>query len=438
MRYTGAVSAAAASPGAPRRAIPSTGRGSRAPLLALLAVATLVASAAAGAGAAGAADEREWPGGASVDVLDDAAPLGRNLSGIVHDPTAPGVLWAVRDDPGALLRLERRGTAWRESDGWAGGRTIEDASGARPDAEAVTVVPGEPGVVYVGSERDNGAAGASRNRVMRVAATGSGAVRATQSWELSTVLPRTSANTGLEGLAWVPDPFVVASGVVDESTGRPYDPASHPGHGAGLFAVGVETSGAVVLVALRDDGVATRIATVPTALAAVMELTFDAVHQVLWVVCDDTCDGRMVALANDGGRLAAVTMLRPPPALQRRNHEGFAVDPTTPCTGTMAVFWVDDSPSDGRSLRRGALPCARDAVLGTATPAATTSPVTSPVTSPGSTTVATGAAGSAGSNGGGDASSGGGGVPVVPIVVAVVLAAAALGAVGVARRRSRG
>ena len=58
------------------------------------------------------------------------------------------------------------------------------------------------------------------------------------------------ANLGLEAITWVPDTYLVASGFIDESTGAAYDPSRYPGHGTGLFFVGVEANGIIYAYAL--------------------------------------------------------------------------------------------------------------------------------------------------------------------------------------------
>ena len=43
------------------------------------------------------------------------------------------------------------------------------------------------------------------------------------------------ANLGFEGVAFVPDTYLVQNGFVDQSIGAAYVPSDYPGHGSGLF-----------------------------------------------------------------------------------------------------------------------------------------------------------------------------------------------------------
>ena len=55
----------------------------------------------------------------------------------------------------------------------------------------------------------------SRNSILRFDTSSVGTLRATQQWELSSVLPATGANAGIEGLTWIPDDVFVAMGLRD-------------------------------------------------------------------------------------------------------------------------------------------------------------------------------------------------------------------------------
>ena len=56
-------------------------------------------------------------------------------------PPAPGVLWAVRNGPGALFRLVWNGTIWTPdlANSWGAGKVLHHANGTgNTDAEGVT------------------------------------------------------------------------------------------------------------------------------------------------------------------------------------------------------------------------------------------------------------------------------------------------------------
>ena len=75
-------------------------------------------------------------------------------------------------------------------------------------------------------------------------------------------------------MEWVPDSYLVESGFVDQTTGQPYDPADYPGHGTGLFFVGLEANGIVYAYALDQTSSSfTRVATFASGFS-----TFGALH----------------------------------------------------------------------------------------------------------------------------------------------------------------
>ncbi|MFN8022271.1 MAG: hypothetical protein U0Q03_12170 [Acidimicrobiales bacterium] len=296
-----------------------------------------------------------WPGTAPREV--DEGDLGRNVSGLAFS-TDGRVLWAVRDDPGSLLRLVLDGDGeYVVDDGWGDGRELRwpDGSG-EPDAEAVTVADDRSDVVYVAAERDNDDAATSRLSVLEIPVDAGGDAHdelvATRSWDLTMSLPAADANTGLEGITWVPDSVVVAAGLVD-SQGVAYDPADHPGHGSGVFVVGSEHDGALDVFVLGDR--ATRLATVPSGLPSVMEVAFDAATGELWAACDEHCDGAIVRLAFDGGGLTVTGSVEPPDELVALNDEGLAIGPCI--DGSQSVVWSDDAATDDHVLRAATIDC---------------------------------------------------------------------------------
>ena len=105
------------------------------------------------------------------------------------------------------------------------------------------------------------------------------------------------SNLGLEGIAWIPDDYLVANGFFDEHTGQLYDSTQYADHGTGLFFVGVEASGVIYGYALDHvAGGFTRIATIASGQVATMDLMFDRDHELLWAYCDDTCGNRATLL----------------------------------------------------------------------------------------------------------------------------------------------
>ncbi|WP_204040718.1 lamin tail domain-containing protein [Acrocarpospora phusangensis] len=317
---------------------------------------------------AGQVPASPWPGGAAVATADDAGVFGGNMSGLAYQPSgdaAPGVLWAVKNGPGMLYRLEWNGATWAPAttDGWNAGKTLRYPSGAGdPDAEGVTLTSaGLAGGVFVSTERDNGVSGVSRPAILRFDPSGTATtLTATKEWNLTADLPAVGANAGLEAISWIPDSFLTSKGFRDERTGAAYQPADYPGHGDGLFFVGLEGNGSVYAYALDQNGGAfTRIATIVSGFPGVMDLEFEPESKHFWVVCDDTCTGRTATFDIDAtGRFTAGNRYERPASMPNLNNEGFAIAPQQECVdGHKPVFWTDDSNTGGHALRSGTINC---------------------------------------------------------------------------------
>jgi hypothetical protein len=315
-----------------------------------------------------------WPGGSEIALADGVDVFGPNLSGLTYEPSgtnARGVVWAVRNKPSTLFRLVWNGTTWAPdtANGWgAGKQLLYPDGGGVPDAEGVTPA-GDANALYVSTERNDVAAGnvddISRPSVLRFDVSSPAAtLTATREWALASDLPGLAANKGLEAVAWVPDAVLVAKGFWDEATGADYAPATYPGHGSGLFFVGVEASGQVIAYALdQATGAFTRVATIASGFPTIMDLHFEAETSRLWAVCDDTCDGRSAWLeiaqsgAHDGRFVPTSTVARPA-GMPNLNNEGFTTAPQAEClNGRKPAFWADDSNTGGHALRSGTLTC---------------------------------------------------------------------------------
>ncbi len=306
-----------------------------------------------------------WPGGAEVSILDEESWFGGDLSGIDYEPSgtdAPGTLWAVQNGDGLLYRLASDATgAWALSAGWESGRTLRFPDGTGTvDAEGVTVVDGESGVIYVSAERDNDAGSTSRPSVLRYKITGSGELAATHEWNLAEDFPGLGANKGLEGITWIPDSALTAGDFVDASTGTVYSPGDYPGHGAGAFVIGVEGTQEAYVYVLQTDGGFTRLATLDTTSISfdlVADVQWDAERDLLWVVCDEACDGRIATFELVDGEFVATALYERPAGMPNIANEGFAVADGSMCVdGAVPTFSVDDNDTDGFSLRSSTLP----------------------------------------------------------------------------------
>ncbi|WP_394163080.1 esterase-like activity of phytase family protein [Galactobacter valiniphilus] len=335
-----------------------------------------------------------WPGGDTVRALDTVDETRGDWSGIDHEPGAagaPGALWVVQNGDGELYRLDSAdaGASWERTRGYE--LRYPDGAGT-VDAEGVTVTSGGSAAgLYVSSERDNDVKGVSRPSVLRYALpaadSGSAArpavggtpvLKAAAEWNLAADFPGLRANSGLEGITWIPDAWLTGHSFLDERTGAAYRPANYPGHGEGLFAVGVEGTGQVYLYALMDDGAFARIASIDSDFDVVADLQFDAEREALWVACDDACNGRIAvfspregaaaspaAVAAATARVAAAAatqsftrtaLYERPAQTQNFGNEGFALADASQCVdGAVPTFYVDDNNTDGHSLRTGTL-----------------------------------------------------------------------------------
>jgi hypothetical protein len=316
-----------------------------------------------------------WPGANDVSTVGAGGNVfNGNMSGLTWEAPvggSPAVLWAARNGPGSIFRLVQQGGVWvpDNASGWAAGKALRYPDGTGDvDAEGITFAGGGSAAgVYIAAERNNSASAVSRNSVLRYDVGGSATtLTATHEWNLTADLPVTGANLGLEAIAWIPDTALVAQAFFDESRNALYDPAQYPGHGTGLFFVGLEANGVVYAYALNHtNSTFTRIATIPTGFAGVMALEYDVATRYLWAVCDNTCDGRHGVLEIETaagsatrGRFRAPRVFARPAGMPNLNNEGFAFVNDAACVaGRKTAFWADDSETNGHALRRAGMPC---------------------------------------------------------------------------------
>ncbi|MFG2565231.1 lamin tail domain-containing protein [Streptomyces sp. NPDC048567] len=317
---------------------------------------TLGAANACGTGG-GSTAPVAWPGGSSVATADGSNVFGEDLSGLYQDG---GVLWAAQNS-GKLWRLVRDGSGgWKPdtANGWSSGKTLRFPGGSgSPDGEGVTAAAGG---IFVASERNGDASGTSRLSVLRYDVSGSGSsLTATKEWNLTSDLPSTGSNLGLEAVTWVPDASLTGAGFKDASTGAAYDPAHYAAHSGGVFFVGVEGTGMVYGYVLADSGSYTRIASFSSGMSGVMELQWEPQASRLWAVCDDTCDGRhQTFTVNATGTFAPAAAYNRPSGMPNYNNEGFALAGADECvSGSKPVYWSDDANDGGHALRRGSVSC---------------------------------------------------------------------------------
>ncbi|WP_229904678.1 hypothetical protein [Lentzea cavernae] len=280
-----------------------------------------------------------WPGESATKYADGTNVFGTNLSGVSFE--SPGVVWAVKNGPSTLYRLVPSGSTWKVDQK----RSLEFADGqGDPDAEGVVSTPDG---LFVAVERDNDDGGVSAPKVLKYG-TGSAAVA---EWELGG-MPEVDPNDGPEAISWVPDSFLTQNGFKDDS-GKTYVPADHPGHGSGLFFVGLEATGEVYAYALQGSG-AKLLSRFASGQSQVMDLEFDGGK--LWALCDNHCNGRTTTLAISGGRFKVTATYNRPSGLPNVNLEGFAISPSC-VNGKKVVLWADDDNTSSHALRSGSLNC---------------------------------------------------------------------------------
>jgi len=314
-----------------------------------------------------------WPGPSTVVEVDALNDFSSNLSGLVYqagDVPANSVLWAVRNDPSTLYRLQTDGTLWTSSSsgGWMSGKRFFYPTGTgNPDAEGVTLVPGSTSpLLYMATERDGG--GSSRLSILQVdPSPAGGTLTAQHEWNLTADLPAVDPNSGLEGIAFVSD-LELSAQAFREGDGQPYNPARFADHGGGVFLVGVEGTGNIHVYALNHaDDSFLRLATFSSGLPAVMDLAYDPDTNYLWAYGDNTVGNLAVLFEIEPnmaslsyGKFVQRSVFKRPSGMPNINNEGITFAPESECAaGVRAFFWSDDSPANGHALRRGGIPCGR-------------------------------------------------------------------------------
>jgi hypothetical protein len=316
-----------------------------------------------------------WPSDGAVVVACEKDSFGKNVSGLVYQPasaTEDAVLWAVQNDPAKLYRLHWDGKAFVPvtSDAWNSGKLLRyPNAGGSPDAEGVTRTDWSSSEIYLVAERNNEMPDVARQSILRYEIGSTGEVLdATREWVLTDDLPAAEPNHGLEGIAWIPDAWLVERGFFDEHAQAIYAPASYPDHGSGIFLVGRDDVGMVYGYLLdHSGGGAVRVATFSSGQARSVDLTFDRDTATLWSLCDGACHGRMSLLDIDAepasptrGRFVVRATVPPPETLSSMNNEGIALAPLSECSANRRpFFWADDAASDGYAIRKGSITCGR-------------------------------------------------------------------------------
>lgn len=295
-----------------------------------------------------------WPGPQEVSVVDPVDTFTGDLSGLDFD--GPNVVYGVVNGDGTLFKLVPNNGGWTPAPGWELGKQVNYLTDeGQPDSEGVTVAGN--GMVFVGTERNSLARTTSAMRIIGVDPSGEALVTFGE-WDLTPLLPEVGANSGIEAIEWIADDAVGALGI---------DLAGYGPHYGGLFMIGIEGTGNLHAVLLGEDGSVEVLATYRSGFPGVMALDYDESLRLLWVVCDEVCDGQVTAFFLSASVLEPDTLIElasyaRPTGMPNIANEGFAIAPAESCTldGLRTVLWADDSDTDGYSLRAGAAAiCAR-------------------------------------------------------------------------------
>lgn len=317
-----------------------------------------------------------WPGSQDWKAADNqcqfnSAVSGQDVSGLDIAPEEPDVMWAVKNK-NHVYRLIKDGDLWVKdpTGGWAEGKDLvfpgaTDPASSQPDTEGITVGP--DGFLYVTTERDNKNKNVALDSVLRFDPNEAGSIlHPTAQWNVTADFAgvidpavKDDANLGFEGITWVPDSALTASGFIDESTGRAYDPSDYANHGDGLFFLALEKNGNLYAYALSADGSsAHRVATVITGMPRIGEVQWDADNQRIWAVADDSVGGSVTLMKADAGRFVVDRVYDRPTGLANLNLEGFALAPDSTCVdGVKQVVRADDGNNGGHSLWAGTVSC---------------------------------------------------------------------------------
>ncbi|MEV0868936.1 lamin tail domain-containing protein [Brachybacterium paraconglomeratum] len=288
---------------------------------------------------------RALPTDGKLTVHDEADEWGEDLSGLDLQVLEDGsqVLWAVNNDAGQVSRLvqDESGT-WQQAEGWPmGGKLTRFADGTgTPDGEGISV--GEDGRIFVSAERDNDDKGTSRNTILAFdPASPEDELTAVAEWDLTSLLPATGANGGLEGIEMVP-----ASALAQLTDDVPAAEA--------YALVVLEDTGDVHALALQADGTAELVATLASPLEGLMALDHDSATNTLWAFADEALGGRSVRydLGAEDPAAESVVFERADGMPAEYANEGVALAPTELCAdGVRQAWFADDADSEGHNLR---------------------------------------------------------------------------------------
>ncbi len=298
-----------------------------------------------------------WPGEAWTAATDltflNPSGWASNLSGAYWNPVTRR-LW-VANNSGHFSRI-------REDR--AGGFALEATFSPGGDFEAITQADPSADVVYLVVE--------GSDRIRRYNAN-TGVLE--RYWDLTSLVGgMADDNDGLEGIAFIPDAWLAASGFRD-GNGNPYPKSVHGAEGlGGIMLVAVQdreraTAGFVYAVDLRNDGTWAAVGSYKTSRGESCELAFDASTGRLYIL--HNVDGNVLEITDltsePWGAYRKFTTLREIRVPSASNIEGFALAPALKPDGSLGdrrVFFTDDDNAQGALRVFSQLPSALVALAG--------------------------------------------------------------------------
>lgn len=313
-----------------------------------------------------------WPGSSTVREVDAVQTIEDNLSGLIYQPRNSSdsdpreIIWGVRNFPATLYKLLWNRSVWQSSqdDGWINGkRLLGFQNNNNPDTEGITKTVWNSDKIFICTEKAGQYNPNTNLSVLMYEIAGSSSnITPAAVWVFDEDFGVIRDNLGFEGIAWVPDEYLVSKGFVDKSSNNLYDPSLYPKHGEGLFFLGLESDGYIYVYSLDFiSGGHHRLASFSSGSPFIVALDFDYDTGYLWSACDDRCGGtHHVHDISQNGNFELIATYDRPLGLGNFDNEGFTVTPESSCfNGYKSVYWADDDDNGGHSIREGTIPCGR-------------------------------------------------------------------------------
>jgi len=271
-----------------------------------------------------------WAASTNLTSLGPASPYPwtSNLSGAYWNPVTRK-LW-LANNSGGFTRLGENGASGFQNEGnYNPGGDLEGITQADPAADRV----------YLLVERDEDIRAYTTNGVAK------------ETWDLTPTIGALG-NDGTEGIAFIPNAWLTASGFRDGS-GNLYPSSVHGANGlGGIMLVAVQPGGYVYAVDLKNDGTHTFVGKYKTSRNESCDLAFDASIGRLYIL--HNIDGNVLEVTDltsmTSGADKKFTTFREFQVPSGSNIEGFAITPALKSDKTLGdgwCFFTDDNSSDG-------------------------------------------------------------------------------------------